>query len=143
MPTDDLHDSHGDLEIDFHRLVDHVRTQSSDAAGSDTDRVTIRSLESVDVDALHELRSALEGGEDIDPGALTFFLSPSTAEQVLETSSLEGVDALEETLGRPVHVEAGMPADAILLLDPDAVDGDSGELLEPRAIACGTVGKAT
>ncbi|WP_207591392.1 hypothetical protein [Halomontanus rarus] len=135
-------ESDTDIHADFDELVENVRTQSSAAPGSDTDRVTIRSLEDVSYDGLRELRSALEGeGEDVDPGKLAFYLSPTNAERVLEDADATDFEALEEQLGQRVRVEEGMPEDAILFMDPDAVSGS--EIADPSAVACGTVGKAT
>lgn len=135
-------DSESDIDIDadFDELVENVRTQSSEAPGSDTERVTIRSLEDVSYDGLRELRSALED-EDVDPGNLAFYLSPTNAERVLEDIDATDFEALEEQLGQRVCVEEGMPEDAILFMDPDAVSGNG--IADPSAIACGTVGKAT
>ncbi|WP_276255675.1 hypothetical protein [Halomontanus rarus] len=139
-----------DIHADFDELVENVRTQSSEAPGSDTERVTIRSLEDVSYDGLRELRSALEGegeggdgdgDEGVDPGNLAFYLSPTNAERVLEDAGATDFESLEERLGQRVRVEEGMPEDAILFMDPDAVSGS--EIADPSAIACGTVGKAT
>ncbi|WP_193363536.1 hypothetical protein [Halobiforma nitratireducens] len=47
-------------DADLEELTDRVRTQSDDAPGSDTERVTIRSLEAVDPDTLATLREAFE-----------------------------------------------------------------------------------
>ncbi|MFC4439539.1 MULTISPECIES: hypothetical protein [Natrialbaceae] len=127
-----------DTSTDFEELASRVRTQSKDAAGSDTDRVTIRSFQELNPDALSELLEAAETGAD-EPGSLVFVLSRANAELLLEREyDLEDVAELEDELGREVRVEEGMPDDTILLLDPDAVDGE--ELLEPEAIACGIVG---
>ncbi|TYL38392.1 hypothetical protein CV102_11295 [Natronococcus pandeyae] len=127
-----------DTSTDFEELASRVRTQSEDAAGSDTDRVTIRSFQELDPDALSELLEAAEPGVD-EPGSLVFVLSRANAELLLEREyDLEDVEELEDELGREVQVEDEMPDDTILLLDPDAVDGV--ELLEPESIACGIVG---
>lgn len=137
-------ESDTDIHADFDELVENVRTQSAAAPGSDTDRVTIRSLEDVSYDGLRELRSALEGESedgDVDPGTLAFYLSPTNAERVLENAETTDFESLEERLGLPVCVEEGMPEDAILLMDPDAVSGS--EIADPSTIACGTLGKAT
>lgn len=137
--------------VDFDRLVETLRTQSKAAPGSDTGRVTIRTLESVSVDALAELLSALEdrtetGAENVDPAAIGVYLSPTNAERMLEAEDESDFDALEERVGRPIHVESAMPEDAILVMDPAAVtvgpDGES-EIDEPNAIAIGTLGTAT
>ncbi|MCU4974330.1 hypothetical protein OB955_16510 [Halobacteria archaeon AArc-m2/3/4] len=132
-------DSESDIDIDadFDRLVENVRTQSSEAPGSDTERVTIRSLEDVSYDGLRELLTALED-EDVDPGRLTFYLSPTNAERLLENADATDFETLEERLGQPLRVEEGMPEDAILFMDPDAVSGS--EIADPSAIACGTIG---
>lgn len=126
-------------DADYERLVDRIRTHSGDAPGSDTERVTIRTLDAVDVASMIELRDALSD-EDAAPGAAEFVLSPDTAGRVLEGAPADDVEALAGRLGRPVRVEDGMPDDAILLLDPDAVEGD--ELRSPSAIACGTLRRA-
>ncbi|AGB38162.1 hypothetical protein [Natronococcus occultus] len=127
-----------DSATDFEELVDRVRTQSEDAAGSDTDRVTIRSFGELDADALAELLETVETDAS-EPGSLTFLLSRENADRVLEREDdLEDVDGLEDELGRELRVEEGMPDDAVLLLDPEAVDGV--ELREPESIACGLVG---
>jgi hypothetical protein len=44
-----------DESTDFEELASCVRTQSEDAAGSDTDRVTIRSFQELTPDALSKL----------------------------------------------------------------------------------------
>lgn len=127
-----------DSNTDFEELVDRVRTQSEDAAGSDTDRVTIRSFGELDADALAELLEAVETDAS-EPGSLAFLLSRENADRVLEREDgPEDVGDLEDELGRELRVEEGMPDDAVLLLDPEAVDG--AELLEPESIACGIVG---
>ncbi|ELY65345.1 hypothetical protein [Natronococcus jeotgali] len=127
-----------DEDTDFEELTDRVRTQSEDAAGSDTDRVTIRSFQELTSDSLSELLEAAESDVS-EPGSLVFVLSGANAELLCERESdLEDVDDLEAELGREVRIEQGMPDDAVLLLDPEAVDGE--ELLEPESIACGIVG---
>ncbi|MDG5820107.1 hypothetical protein [Natronococcus sp. A-GB7] len=127
-----------DESTDFEELASRVRTQSEDAAGSDTDRVTIRSLDELDADALAELLEAAEPNAS-EPGSLAFVLSRANTDLLLERETdLEGVEDLETELGREIRVEKGMPDDTILLLDPEAVDGE--ELLEPESIACGIVG---
>lgn len=127
-----------DTSTDFEELASRVRTQSDDAAGSDTDRVTICSFQELDPDALSELLEAAEPGAD-EPGSLVFVLSRANAELLLEREhDLDDVEELEDELGREVQVEDEMPDDTILLLDPDAVEGV--ELLEPESIACGIVG---
>lgn len=127
-----------DEDTDFEELIDRVRTQSEDAAGSDTDRVTIRSFQELTSDSLSELLEAAESDAS-EPGSLAFVLSRANAELLCEREDdLEDVDDLENDLGREIRVEQGMPNDAILLLDPEAVDGE--ELLEPESIACGIVG---
>ncbi|MCU4743829.1 hypothetical protein [Natronoglomus mannanivorans] len=136
--ADSERESDIDIDADFDRLVENVRTQSSEAPGSDTERVTIRSLEDVSYDGLRELLTALEG-EDVDPGRLTFYLSPTNAERLLEDADTTDFETLEERLGQPLRVvEEGMPEDAILCMDPDAVSGS--EIADPSAIACGTIG---
>lgn len=114
---------------DYEELVDRVRTHSAEAPGSDTERVTIRSLDSADVEGLLELKDAI-GDEAQASGQLEFVLSERTAEDVRE-------DDLTDRLGNQVRVEPGMPDDAILLLDPDAVA--DGELRAPGAVALGTL----
>lgn len=127
-----------DAETDFEELAARVRTQSQQAPGSDTERVTIRSLEGVSSDTLANLLEAAES-EHTDPGELVFLLSRTNAELLCEREfDIDDVDELEEVLGRRVRVEDEMPDDTILLLHPDAVDGT--ELVEPEAIACGIVG---
>lgn len=127
-----------DTNHDYERLVEEIRTQSASAPGSDTERVTIRSLGDADYDAMTELLEALEG-EAVDPDALEFVLSPENVERVLDGSDAEDAEELEDLLGRTVRVEDGMPDDTVLLLDPDAIEGD--DLVEPDAIAAGTVGR--
>ncbi|WP_247731147.1 hypothetical protein [Halovivax limisalsi] len=127
---------------DYEELVDRIRTHSSDAPGSDTERVTIRTLESADPDALGELRAAIDE-EAIESADLTYVLSRSTASSVRDGGAgADGdhADALEERLGTPIRVADGMPDDAVLLLDPDAVA--DGELRSPSAIALGTLKQA-
>ncbi|WP_293029804.1 hypothetical protein [Natronococcus sp.] len=127
-----------DESTDFEELASRIRTQSQDAAGSGTDRVTIRSFQELESDALSELLEAAETDAP-EPGSLTFVLSRANAELLCEREAdLEDVDDLEDELGREIRVEEAMPDDTILLLDPDAVDGE--ELLEPESIACGIVG---
>lgn len=123
---------------DFEELASRVRTQSEDAAGSDTDRVTIRSFQELVPDALSELLEAAESDAS-EPGSLVFVLSRANAELLCEREGdLEDVNDLEDELGREIRIEEAMPDDTILLLDPEAVDGE--ELLEPESIACGIVG---
>lgn len=122
-----------DSDTDFEELVDRVRTQSADAPGSDTERVTIRSLDAVDVDALSTLLETAETDHD-RPGELVFVLPRSPDD--LETDS--SVDELEDALGHSVQIEGALPDDTVLLLTPDAVDG--AELVEPGSITCGIVG---
>ena len=124
-----------DTSTDFEELSARLRTQSSEAPGSDTERVTIRSLEAVSEDSLTELLEA-EESEGTAPGELVFVLSRANAELLVERE--EDVDDLEDALGCTVQVEDEMPDDTILLLDPDAVDGE--EISDPDAIACGIVG---
>ncbi|SEW15701.1 hypothetical protein [Natrinema salifodinae] len=127
-----------DPETDFEELTARVRTQSQQAPGSDTERVTIRSLDGVSSDALSNLLEAAES-EHLDPGDLVFVLSRANAELLLEREyEIDDVGDLEDVLGRDVRVEDEMPDDTILLLHPEAVDGE--DLVEPEAIACGIVG---
>ncbi|QSX00336.1 hypothetical protein [Haloterrigena alkaliphila] len=127
-----------DSTTDFEELAARLRTQSDNAPGSDTERVTIRSLEAVDADALSELLEA-EESEGTAPGELVFVLSRANAELLVEREfDVDDVDELEDVLGRAVQVEDEMPDDTILLLDPDAVDGEAID--DPDAIACGIVG---
>ncbi|WP_255170584.1 hypothetical protein [Natrononativus amylolyticus] len=129
-----------DSSTDFDELVTQIRTQSKDAPGSDTDRVTIRSYESLDIDALSDLFGALSE-QPPDPSDLVFFLSPTNLERVLEgEDELAERDDLEESLGHPVQTDEGMPDDTILLLDPNAIEGE--EIVAPKWVACGTVGTA-
>ena len=127
-----------DESTDFEELASRVRTQSEDAAGSDTDRVTIRSFQELSSDTLSELLEAAEPDAS-EPGSPVFVLSRANADLLFEREhDLEGIDDLETELGREIRVEESMPDDTILLLDPEAVDGE--ELLEPESIACGIVG---
>ncbi|NUB89769.1 hypothetical protein HTZ84_19220 [Haloterrigena sp. SYSU A558-1] len=127
-----------DAATDFEELAARLRTQSDNAPGSDTERVTIRSLEGVTADALSELLEA-EESEGTAPGDLVFVLSRANAELLVEREfDIDDVDELEDALGRTVQVEDEMPDDTILLLDPDAVDAE--EIRDPDAIACGIVG---
>ncbi|ADD05075.1 uncharacterized protein Nmag_1499 [Natrialba magadii ATCC 43099] len=120
---------------DFTDLADRVRTQSADAPGSDTERVTIRSLESLDTDALADLLEMAETEHD-RPADLVFVLPQPPTDLAADASP----EALEDALGRTVRVEEELPDDTVLLLTPDAVDGM--ELVEPRSITCGLVGRA-
>ncbi|WP_121741773.1 hypothetical protein [Natronorubrum halophilum] len=132
------HDTPIDASTDFEELSARLRTQSEKAPGSDTARVTIRSLEEINADSLSEL---LEAGENdaSDPSDLVFVLSRTNAELLTKREfDIDDVDELEDVLGRTVQVEDGMPDDTILLLAPDAVDGE--EIRDPDAIACGIVG---
>lgn len=122
---------------DFGRLAERIRTHSQEASGSDTERVTMRSFDEVDYESLRELLEALEG-EDVDPGACAFYLSPTNAERALEGSDAEDVEGLEDRLGREVRAQESMPDDVVLFMDPDAIDED-GEVVAAHAIACGTV----
>ncbi|MFC6768137.1 hypothetical protein [Natrinema soli] len=127
-----------DAETDFEELTARVRTQSQQAPGSDTQRVTIRSLEAVSSDSLATLLEAAES-EHLEPGALVFVLSRANAELLCEREfDIDDVDDLETVLDCRVRTEGEMPDDTILLLHPDAVDGE--ELVEPEAIACGILG---
>ena len=132
------HDTPIDTTTDFEELSARLRTQSSDAPGSDTARVTIRSFDEISADSLSELLEA--GANDAaDPSGLVFVLSRANAELLLERAfDIDDADELEDVLGRPVQIEAEMPDDTVLLLDPDAVDGE--EIRDPDAIACGIVG---
>ncbi|WP_306054016.1 hypothetical protein [Natronococcus wangiae] len=126
-----------DTSTDFEELASRVRTQSKDAAGSDTDRVTIRSFQELSIDSLSELLEAAQ--TDAESGELEFVLSRANVDLLLERDhDLEDVDDLEDELGRPVRIEGSMPDDTILLLEPDAIEGE--ELVEPESIACGIVG---
>lgn len=121
---------------DFGRLAERIRTHSQEAPGSDTERVTMRSFDEVSYESLRELLEALEG-EDVDPGACVFYLSPDNADRALEGSDEGDVEALEGRLGREVQVEESMPDDTVLFMDPDAIE--NGEIVAAHAIACGTV----
>ncbi|MFC6716406.1 hypothetical protein ACFQGT_19895 [Natrialbaceae archaeon GCM10025810] len=130
-----------DSRTDFEELSARLRTQSSEAPGSDTERVTIRSLEDVSVDSLTSLLEAeiAEEGEGTAPGDLAFVLSRTNAESLTEREAdVDDVADLEAVLGRTVQVEEGVPDDTVLLLDPDAIEGE--EIRDPAAIACGVVG---
>jgi len=127
-----------DAETDFEELTARIRTQSQQAPGSGAERVTIRSIEAVSSDSLATVLEAAES-EHLEPGSLVFVLSRANAERLIEREfDIDDVAELEEVLGRQVRVEDEMPDDTILLLHPDAVDGE--ELVEPEAIACGVVG---
>ena len=127
-----------DDATDFEELSARLRTQSENAPGSDTERVTIRSLEAVSTDSLTELLEA-EESEGTAPGELVFVLSRANAELLVEREAdVDDVDRLEDVLGQTVQVEDEMPDDTILLLDPDAIDGE--EIRDADAIACGIVG---
>lgn len=114
---------------DYEALVERVRTHSAEAPGSDTERATIRSLDSADVEELLELRDAIDD-EAQAGGELEFVLSERLADEVSE-------DDLADRLGTPVRTESTMPDDAILLFDPAAVA--DGELRAPGAVALGTL----
>lgn len=127
-----------DAETDFAELTARVRTQSQQAPGSDTDRVTIRSLEAVRADTIETLLEAAES-EHLEPGALVVVCSPANADLCVDREAeIDDVDDLRSALGCGVQVESGMPDDTILVIHPDAVDGE--DLLEPEAIACGILG---
>ncbi|OAQ52246.1 hypothetical protein HTG_11535 [Natrinema mahii] len=127
-----------DPETDFEELAARVRTQSQQASGSDTDRVTIRSLEAGRADTLETLLEAAES-EHLEPGALVVVCSRATADLCLDRESgIDDVDDLESVLGCGVQVEGELPDDTVLVVHPDAVDGE--DLFEPEAIACGIVG---
>lgn len=127
-----------DTGTDFEELSARLRTQSEEAPGSDTARVTIRSFEAVSSDSLSELLEAAEN-DSTAPGNLVFVLSRANAELLTEREfDIDDVDELEDVLGRTVQVEDEMPDDTILLLDPDAIEGE--EPVDPDAIACGIVG---
>ena len=127
-----------DTSTDFEELSARLRTQSSEAPGSDTERVTIRSLEDVSADSLSNLLEA-EESEGTAPGDLVYVLSRANAELLVERDfDVDDVEELEDVLGPTVQVEDEMPDDTILLLDPNAVDGE--EIRDPDAIACGIVG---
>lgn len=121
---------------DFERLTERIRTHSHEASGSDTERVTMRSFDEVSDESLRELLEALDG-EDVDPGACVFYLSPTNAERALEGADVEDVEGLEDRLGRRIEVEESMPDDTVLFMDPDAIE--DGEIVAAHAIACGTV----
>lgn len=121
---------------DFERLTERIRTHSHEASGSDTERVTMRSFDEVSDESLRELLEALDG-EDVDPGACAFYLSPTNAERALEGADVEDVEGLEDRLGRRIEVEESMPDDTVLFMDPDAIE--DGEIVAAHAIACGTV----
>lgn len=121
---------------DFERLTERIRTHSHEASGSDTERVTMRSFDEVSDESLRELLEALDG-EDVDPGACVFYLSPTNAERALEGADVEDVEGLEDRLGRRIEVEESMPDDTVLFMDPGAIE--DGEIVAAHAIACGTV----
>ncbi|RQG96455.1 hypothetical protein [Natrarchaeobius chitinivorans] len=127
-----------DSSIDYEELTARVRTQSKDAAGSDTDRVVIRSLDTVDPDALSTLLETAES-EEVARGDLEFVLSRANVDRLLERESeIDDRAELEDRIGRPIRAEAGMPDDTILLLSPEAVEDE--EIVRPEAIACGILG---
>lgn len=127
-----------DSSTDFAELASRVRTQSGDAAGSDTERVTIRSFDRIDLDALSTLLETAES-EGVAPGDLTYVLSRANAEALADREpEIDDPEALDDRLGHPVRVEESMPDDTILLLAPDAVDGDAID--DPERIACGVLG---
>lgn len=130
-----------DSSTDFEELSARVRTQSEDAAGSDTERVTIRSLEQVSYEGIESLFEVY-AVETTDTGDLVLVLSSLNAELLFETdqSDIDDAEDLEDSLGHDVLVEEEMPEDTILLLDPNAVSGE--EILEPQNIVCGMVGAA-
>ncbi|MDL5361813.1 hypothetical protein [Halalkalicoccus sp. NIPERK01] len=124
-------------DTDFERLAERIRTHSIEASGSNTGRVTMRDLDEVSHESLRELLDAL----DADPGTRVFYLSPANADRVLAGTDADDVDDLSECLGRDLRVEESMPDDTVLLMDPDAIDG--GEVADPGAVVCGTVGDRT
>ncbi|WP_323171974.1 hypothetical protein [Natrialba sp. PRR66] len=127
-------------DTDFAELADRVRTQSADAPGSDTERVTIRSLESLDADALSALLEMAETDHD-RPAELVFVLPTDATEADSSVAEADlSVAELEDALGHPVRVEESLPEDTVLLLPTDAVDGV--ELVDPSSITCGVVGTA-
>lgn len=127
-----------DPSTDFTELCATLRTQSDEAPGSDTERVTIRSLEDVSPGSLAELRETAEN-DATRPADLVYVLSRANAELLLEREfEIGDVDELAGVLGRTVQVEAAMPDDTVLLLDPAAIEGT--DPVEPDAIACGIVG---
>lgn len=126
--------------VDFEGLVERIRTQSLDASGSDTERVTLRTFDEIDYEAMRELLGALED-EDVDPGECVFYLSPTIADEVVGSSGVGSREELEDRLGRPVRAEEGMPDHSVLFVAPDAIDED-GELVDPSAVACGIVERA-
>lgn len=127
-----------DTSTDFEELSARLRTQSDNAPGSDTERVTIRSLEAISADSLSSLLEA-EESESSPPGEVVYVLSRTNAELLVERDfDIDDVGDLEDALGRTVQVEDEMPDDTVLLLAPDAVDGES--IRDPDAIACGIVG---
>lgn len=127
-----------DESTDFGEVASRARTHSEKAPGSDTERVTIRSFDALDPDSLSELVQAAEGSAP-DPGSLVIVLSEANAELLLERET-DGDDVadLEERLGREVRTEEGMPDDTVLVVDPDAIEGE--EIEEPEAVACGLFG---
>ena len=104
-----------DTSTDFEGLSARLRTQSANAPGSDTDRVTIRSLADVSTDSLSNLLEAAETDDadgTVDP--LVFVVSLANAARLTEREfDIDGIDDLEEALGRPVQVEDGLPDDTI------------------------------
>ncbi|SFB81664.1 hypothetical protein SAMN05444422_102176 [Halobiforma haloterrestris] len=133
-----MNDSIDDANLED--LAERVRTQSAEAPGSDTERVTIRSLGAVDLESLTTLVEAFEG--DVTSGTTepVFVLSEANADRLSAGTENEDdpLEACEKRLGHPIHVDEGMPDDTVLLLAPDAVDGT--ELVEPEGVACGIVG---
>jgi len=126
-----------DAETDFEELTARIRTQSQQAPGSGAERVTIRSIEAVELRLAGD-RTRGRRANTSSRGASSF-LSRANAERLIEREfDIDDVAELEEVLGRRVRVEDEMPDDTILLLHPDAVDGE--ELVEPRRSLCGVVG---
>ncbi|TYT60793.1 hypothetical protein [Natrialba swarupiae] len=75
-----------DSSTDFVELASRIHTQSCDAAGSDTERVTIRSLESVDPDSLSTLLEVAEN-DGAAPSDLVFVLSRTNVDHLTERAS--------------------------------------------------------
>lgn len=127
-----------DADTDFEEVAARARTHSEEAPGSDTERVTIRSFDDLDPDSLSELiRDAEEDAPE--PGSLVVVLSEANAELLLEREGVgEDVTDLEAELGREVRVEGEMPDDTVLVLDPDAIEGE--EIEEPEGVTCGIFG---
>lgn len=127
-----------DEHTDFEEVASRARTYSGDAPGSDTERVTIRSFDDLDPDALSELIRDAERTSP-EPGDLVVVLSETNAELLVEREGVgDDLSDLEDALGRAVRAEGEMPDDTVLVVDPDAIEGE--EIEEPERVVCGIFG---